>query len=360
MQSAPARYYDGVTADALDVSAKWGVGELLIYRPGDFSIVARWRLEELAVLGDTEHEAIPSVIKQGSDARLVIVSPELRAELGRNAYLGDLVVPPPKPAPRIARLAGALVMVIALFWGAVEIGSDHAGLLVPYRLQAKLGREAQAQLTAGRTVCTGAEGLAAIDGLANRLARAGGLGHPVVVTIVKGGPVNAFTLPGDRLVFYSDLIDRASDGEEVAGVLAHEIGHAVKGHPLHGMIRQYGIELLLRLMTGGYSEMGSLGSGGSLLLALRNGRAFEREADATGIALLEGRGLRADGMARFFDKMLKEEPAGTMRFANIWSDHPPTAERIAATKRPATGRPAFTDREWKALRSVCDEAGSKQ
>lgn len=356
MDPTPARYYDGVTADAVGVSAKWGIGELLIYRPADFSIVARWRLEDMVVLGDTEHEAIPAVSVRGSDARLVVVAPELRAELGRIAYLSALVVPPPRPARRIVRLGAALMAVMALFWGAVEIGGTYAAWLVPQRLQAKLGREVQAQLVAGRTLCQGADGLAAINDLANRLARSGGLAHPVSVAIVRGGPVNALTLPGGRLLFYSDLIDQAADGEEVAGVLAHEIGHAVEGHPLRGMVRQYGIELLLRLMTGGYSEIGTLGSGGGLLLGLRNGRAFEREADATGIALLEKRGLRADGMSRFFAQMLKQEPTGSVRLPDIWSDHPPTAERIAATKRPASGRPAFTDQEWKALRLVCNES----
>jgi len=39
--------------------------------------------------------------------------------------------------------------------------------------------------------------------------------------------------------------------------------------------------------------------------------------------------------------------------AGIWSTHPPTAERIAATKRPPTGQPAFSDEEWAALKAVC-------
>jgi predicted Zn-dependent protease len=210
------------------------------------------------------------------------------------------------------------------------------------------------EITTGRTLCTGAEGLAAINGLASRLARTGGLSHPVEVVMVKGGPVNAFTLPGGYLVFYSQLIDEAKDGEEVAGVLAHEIGHAVHEHPMKGMTRQFGVNLLLSLLTGGYSDLGTLGSGGGLLLALRNGRAFEREADATGIKLLEKRGLRADGMSRFFGQLMQHEPSDPALSLGIWSDHPPTAERIAATKRPATGQPAFTAPEWKALRSICD------
>lgn len=352
--AAPARYYDGVTAAVTEVGAKWGIGELIIYRPGDFSIVARWRLEDLVVLGDTEHEAVPLVSVAGSDARLVVVDPELREELARVAYLAALDAPKPKAGPRVLKLGAALVVLVAAFFGLVDYGSEYAAPLVPYRLQAKVGREVRDELLVGRTLCKGEDGLKAINGLANRLARTGELGHPVGVTIVKGGPINAFTLPGGYLVFYSELIDKAKDGEQVAGVLAHEIGHAVNEHPMKGMARQYGINLLLGLLTGGYSDLGTLGSGSSLLLALRNGRAFEREADATGIRLLEKRGLRADGMSRFFEQLMQHEPADAALSLGIWSDHPPTAERIAATKRPPTGRPAFTEQEWKSLRAVCD------
>ena len=353
--TAPARYYDGVTAQVTEANAKWGIGELLIYRPDDFSIIARWRLEDLVVLGDTEHEAIPAICIAGSDARLIVVDPELRTELGRVAYLSARTAPRPAVGRRVTKLGAALVLLVAAFWGIVDYGSEYAAPLVPYRLQAKLGRTVLGELTTGHTLCTGAEGLAAINGLANRLARTGELGHPVQVTMVKGGPVNAFTLPGGYLVFYSDLIDKAVDGEEVAGVLAHEIGHAVHAHPMKGMARQFGVNMLLSLLTGGYSDLGTLGSGGGLLLALRNGRAFEREADATGIRLLEKRGLRADGMSRFFAELMKHEPSDPALSLGIWSDHPPTAERIAATKRSSAGQPDFTDQEWKALRAVCKD-----
>jgi predicted Zn-dependent protease len=106
-------------------------------------------------------------------------------------------------------------------------------------------------------------------------------------------------------------------------------------------------------MTGGFSDLGTVGQGGSLLLALRNGRSFERDADATGVALLHKVGLRADGIASFFERMLEQQPRDAATAAGIWSSHPPTAERVAATRRPPTGRPAFSDTEWTALRTAC-------
>jgi predicted Zn-dependent protease len=69
--------------------------------------------------------------------------------------------------------------------------------------------------------------------------------------------------------------------------------------------------------------------------------------------LLEKLGLRADGMAEFFAQLQKTQPRDGAAQLGIWSTHPPTAERIAATKRPASGKPAFSDQEWAALKAVC-------
>ena len=65
----------------------------------------------------------------------------------------------------------------------------------------------------------------------------------------------------------------------------------------------------MKLVSGGYSDLlGTLATGGNVLLALRNGRAFERDADATGVQLLEKLEVRADGVASFFEQMLAKEP----------------------------------------------------
>lgn len=349
-----ARYYDGKVAVAREVGVRPMSHELIITDAAGTAVVARWPAGELVVLGDTGHEKAPPVIRRGEEARLVIEDPELRHHLAQTmpalAALGRLR---PKAAARIALFGATLAAAIGFFWLAIEIGSSTIAPYVPYDLQHRLGQSVAGELIGQQPLCKGSAGLAAINGLANRLAKAADYPHPIEVRIVKGGPVNAFTLPGGILVFYSDLIDRARNGNEVAGVLAHEIGHVVHYHAIQGLARQFGIDQLLKAMTGGFSELGTVGQGGTLLLALRNGRAFERDADATGVELLEKLGLRADGVASFFERMLENQPGDMAATIGIWSSHPPTRERIAATRRPATGKPAFSDSEWTAVRAAC-------
>ena len=166
-------------------------------------------------------------------------------------------------------------MLVGLFWLAVDYGTEYAAPLLPYSLQVKLGESVFDELTADKDECHGKAGLKALNDLANRLAKAADYPHEIAVHVMEGGPVNAFTLPGGILVFYSDLIEQAKDGAQVAGVMAHEIGHVVHYHPMKGLVRQYGIELLVKLVSGGYSDLlSTLASGGNVLLALRNGRGL--------------------------------------------------------------------------------------
>jgi Zn-dependent protease with chaperone function len=347
-----ARYYDGVTARALEVTVRPSTHELVISRAEGIDEVARWPIGDIRILGDSEHEAVPPLAR--GDERLMLEDPELRRQIALAVpQLAKLAAPKPSAPGRIAIFGTTFAALLALFWVGIDYGSEFAATLVPYSLQARLGDSVLKQLTAGHQLCTNPEGLAAINGLADRLAKAANYDHPVKVTIIRGGPVNAFTLPGGQVLIYSDLIAKAHDGNEVAGVLAHEMGHAVHYHSMKGLARQYGFNQLLRIMTGGYSDVGTVGSGGGLLLALSNGRNFERDADATGIALLEKLGLRADGMAQFFGDLQKSQPKDAAAVAGIWSTHPPTDERIAATKRPATGEPAFSEQQWASLRAVC-------
>ena len=76
-----ARYYDGESALVHEVSVRPTAAELVIFRLADAGIVARWPVGELAVLGDTAHEAVPPVVRKGFEARLLVDDPELRRQL---------------------------------------------------------------------------------------------------------------------------------------------------------------------------------------------------------------------------------------------------------------------------------------
>ncbi|MDX7324874.1 M48 family metalloprotease, partial [Providencia rettgeri] len=63
------------------------------------------------------------------------------------------------------------------------------------------------------------------------------------VDVVKLPMVNAVTLPGGRIVVFDGLIRAAKSPDEVAGVVAHEIGHVRHRDVMEGLLRQFGLSV---------------------------------------------------------------------------------------------------------------------
>jgi predicted Zn-dependent protease len=111
---------------------------------------------------------------------------------------------------------------------------------------------------------------------------------------------------------------------ELAGVLAHEMGHAERRHGTRQMTKTYGIKMLLDfIFRGENSQYFKQVIGG--LLSLRYSRAYEREADECSVNYLCNTSYQSDGAAGFFEKIVKEEGA---RSEELLSTHPDPSERI--------------------------------
>src|SRR5258708_32750522 len=92
--SKGARYYDGVTAQALDVAVRPSTIELVISRAQGVDVVVRWPIGEIKILGDSEHEAVPPLAR--GDERLMVEDAELRHQIGLAVpQLAKLAAPRP-------------------------------------------------------------------------------------------------------------------------------------------------------------------------------------------------------------------------------------------------------------------------
>ena len=272
----------------------------------------------------------------------------------------------PPPAPLLARLPGSgryggLIDRIGL-WRAAALGIALSALVVlgaieglelvaraiPYAWEQRLGEGISGDFA--DYACREPRAQRALDDLAHRLSPAS---RPIRVTVVDIPVVNAVALPGGRILIFNRLIAEAKSPDEVAGVLAHEIGHVEHRHVLVALLRRFGIGLLL----------GTGGSGaeyGQALLESRYSRAAESQADDYSIAHLTAARISPAGTAALFARLGREEAATPGIFVYLAS-HPPTAERqrrfAAAGKRLATPAPALDAPQWAAVRAIC--AGRK-
>jgi Zn-dependent protease with chaperone function len=368
-----ARFYDGLRPVAWPVTVKATEAELVASLDNG-QVVVRWPTSEIEVASDAEHEPHALLVcARQPGTRLAIEDDALRqslAALGGN--LARAANRRPRIAPALGGVVAALLATIGLMVFAAEELPNVVAPIIPQAWQQPLGDSVVAAMTEDMRRCTGAEGRQALEKLVDRLQQVSTYGRKIEVTVVQNPVVNAFAVPGGKLVVFSGLIDKASGPEEVAGVIAHEIGHVVHHHSMKGLLRAYGFDMLLKLVTGGYSsDVQTLGGAGGVLLALRHGREAEREADRTALELMDRLGMRADGLSTFFGKLLdmqnrekgsekgkaptdtKGRPRDAAEEMGIFSTHPPTLERLEATRRPPAGTAPMTAREWQGLRTIC-------
>ena len=149
--------------------------------------------------------------------------------------------------------------------------------------------------------------------------------------------VNAFALPGGFIYVYSGLLLFARDEAEVAGVLAHEIGHVVGRHSANRLATQMGMGVLLSLALGQaqdeLAETAAQLAGEGTLAAFS--REDEREADRFGVAYTVAAGYDPRGLVTFFTRLLQHTGDGSrqLSYESLMSSHPATSERIRDVER---------------------------
>ena len=179
-----------------------------------------------------------------------------------------------------------------------------------------------------------------VNDLGNLVARHGG--RPDLTYhfyIVDTDAVNAFALPGGYIYVDRGLIERTRNVSELAGVLAHEIGHVALRHGARNLERQMrtsGMSSLLYrkiLGRGPILDQQALQIGSELWTASHS-RADETAADKEAVKYLIATGVDPNGMVELFQELMREERAEpSAQTAEWFSTHPNTARRLVLTEQ---------------------------
>jgi Zn-dependent protease with chaperone function len=248
--------------------------------------------------------------------------------------------------------AGLGGVAVAAIWLAGLSPAKSIARMLPDSAREMLGDQAVASMTNGRATCVAPAGLAALDRLTAKLSAAAGPGQRFKVVVADWDMLNAFATPGERIVLTRGLIEKAQSPDEVAGVLAHEMGHGIELHPEAGIVRGIGLAAATELLLGG---AGGLANVGLLLTQMSYSRDAEREADRHALSILKSAQISPDGLLHFFDRVAEMEKAGGAGGIGVLRSHPQTEERravVAAAERAAAS-PALEARDWAALQSIC-------
>ena len=210
--------------------------------------------------------------------------------------------------------------------------------LLSERDEIKLGNQIHTE--AAKKFKMVSEGQARVNRIGQRVARSSRRSNlNYQFHVMRDKEINAFATPGGHIYVTTALVNLAND-QELASVLAHEVGHVVARHSLKTLQQSQmlgGIADLIGSVTGvagdAAGELGSMAAQivGSGLLSIHN-REEEREADFLGVHTMTKAGYDPNGMVAMFQKIQRVGESNADLLGAIFSDHPAVEERIENTQ----------------------------
>ena len=158
--------------------------------------------------------------------------------------------------------------------------------------------------------------------------------------LVKSDEINAFCMPGGKIVVYEGILPVTQDEAGLAIVLGHEIAHAVAKHSAEQMSKQARQQQAAQIGGALLGMAGVSGSAASIadmasqigfnFANLKYSRDNETEADRIGLVFAAMAGYDPNKAVEFWQRMAS---LSTSNQSEIFSDHPSDAKRIAALQQ---------------------------
>ena len=359
-----ADFFDGRGAGVQRVAVEVDGAALTITPPEAAPEV--WPTSSLREVPDQAHlGALILTSEQRGLARLIVTDPRMIRSIRHFARrLSDK--PPVRGKGRVLGWAAAAVAsVFAIVFVLVPILADQLARVLPPEGEQALGEATLEQIQTALgddflplDFCWTPEGQDALDAMQARLGiDALDLPYPVNVSVLDHGMVNAFALPGGQVIFFRGMIEAAENPDQIAAVLAHEVGHVAARDPTRIALRSAGSLGVLGLLFGDFA-------GGAAVLFLVEqmiqadySREAEAAADAFGTDMLIAAGISPAALADLF-QILLDEYGDAEGIAAHFMSHPALGDRIATARAAGATvpdpRPALDAAEWAALQRMCD------
>jgi Zn-dependent protease with chaperone function len=358
-------FFDGSTSARHDVVVELAPLALRVHR-ADGSVLAEWPYDALETLSSADDVLRLGKAGNAVLARLEIKDPQLAAAIDERSV----------PVDRAGRLERRLRTKV-IFWsfaataslllvavvGVPRIATELTPL-IPYALERKLGAAVDAQARASLDSAhagaafecgnAGKEqaGRAAFDKLMRQIETAAALPLPLKVMVVRKPQSNAITLPGGHIYVFQGLVEEAHTPDELAGVIAHEVGHVAHRDGTRTVIEGAGLSLLFGMLLGDFVGGGAVIFAAKTILQTSYSRDVEAAADGYGVTLM----TKIRGDPRALGTILTRIAGTTHPGPKILTDHPETRDRVVAIEAMAGSgprRPPLDQAEWAALKIIC-------
>ena len=221
--------------------------------------------------------------------------------------------------------------------GNRKVGGRGLGNWYSYEKEIALGKEYAQQIEASVKLIQDPVITEYVNRVGQNLVRNSDAKVPFTIKVIDSDEINAMALPGGFFYVNSGLVLAADNEAELAGVMGHEIAHVCARHATRQMTRsQWAQFATLPLIFVGGAAGYAARLGADLLVPatfMKFSRSYEAEADHLGVQYMYHAGYDPQQFVSMFEKMesLEKKKPGTI--AKIFSDHPPTPDRIEATQK---------------------------
>ena len=363
MSSGTGIFFDGNSSARQDVAVELAAATLIV-RNAEGQQLVQWPYAALDQVHAPGH--VLRLSHGQSLARLEIRDEAFAAAIDERAADVDRTgTVQRRMSMKIAALvvvAVASIGTMALF--ALPALATRLTPLMPYGVERSLGRAVDAQLRASLESgdkdlpleCGEMErerpGRAALSALIGKLEAEAGSPVPLRAGVMRRKEANAIALPGGQIYVFDGLIARAETPDELAAVIAHEIGHVARRDGVRSVLETAGLSFLFGMLFGDFVGGSAIVISARTVLQSSYSRDAESASDAYAVALINRVGGNAEGLGTLLARIDDIHDAGPA----LLRDHPQTAQRVAAIRslaKPASGRPLLDRTQWAALENIC-------
>lgn len=172
--------------------------------------------------------------------------------------------------------------------------------------------------------------------------------YSIRISVVEGSEVNAFALPGGRIVVYKALLQKINSYPELAALLSHEFTHINNKHSTKSIFRRLGSKVFIGLLLGRFGTVtGVLVDHADNLKHLKYSRRLEKEADTKGLSILTERKIDPQGFVDLFNNL--RSSASGVELPEFLASHPDIDKRIANIKEASKGAAVTEHDDLKAI-----------
>jgi len=350
---SPSIYFDGVTNRKHAVTLRFESDHLDIVT--NDSGVTAWRYDDVRMVDGVPGTLRLKCVTGLPLARLNVSDAATQAEIRDRTKSLEI----DRGSPQTGRIVGwslaAICSIVLIVLFGVPLVAERMVPLVPMSFERRLGGvvDNQVRLIFGGKTCADPEGNAAFAKMVEKLREASRLETPLQTVVLATSIPNAVALPGGKIYLLNGLLQKANDPDEIAGVIAHEMGHVAHRDQVRVMIQNGGTSFLIGLLFGDITGSAAAIFAARSLIDASYSRQAEGNADAFAIETMHALGRSPAPMGELLFRVTGAQGNNSI---GILASHPLTEERrelMRREDRAATGAEILSATEWRALKNIC-------